>query len=90
VAHWECRYCDRPMFRPIVVDGDEICMCGAEWADVKIWVEDEEYDESELDDLYDEDDEEDWDDGMLNCGCCSCCGCTCSDWYEEEYEDDET
>lgn len=50
MAHYECKYCDRPagyMGIPITVGDEEICACGAEWADAKILVEDDEY--------YDED-----------------------------------
>lgn len=80
MAHWECRYCDRPagyMGIPIKLEGDLICACGAEWEDAKVLVEDEEY---ESDYLFEDDDENvDWDfgDDRLDCGCCSCCGCSC-------------
>lgn len=45
MAHYECRYCDRPagyMGIPIAVGEELICACGAEWADAKILVEDDE------------------------------------------------
>ncbi|MED1955113.1 hypothetical protein [Brevibacillus centrosporus] len=41
MAHYECKYCDSP-FGPIRVGDELICRCGAEWADAKILVEDEE------------------------------------------------
>lgn len=62
--HWECKYCDRPagyMGIPIKVENEpDICVCGAEWEDAKIFVEDEELDFSEFKDDY-EDDYEDFD-----------------------------
>ncbi|MNH75594.1 hypothetical protein D3C73_278380 [compost metagenome] len=41
MAHYECRYCDRPsgyMGIPITVGSEQICACGAEWEDAKILV----------------------------------------------------
>jgi hypothetical protein len=56
--HWECRYCDRPK-STVVIDGDEVCVCGAEWIDAKILIHttDEEDDAiiEELNAMTDED-----------------------------------
>ncbi|WGT38532.1 hypothetical protein QH639_22425 [Lysinibacillus sp. 1 U-2021] len=42
MAHYECKYCDS-CFGSTVIDGDRVCIgCGAEWADAKILVDDEE------------------------------------------------
>lgn len=64
MAHWECRYCDSP-FGPVKVGDEEVCRCGAEWADAKILVEDE----PEYESLYGDDDDDfmhdepgDWED----------------------------
>lgn len=46
MAHYECKYCDRPagyMGIPITVGSEQICACGAEWEDAKILVEDDEF-----------------------------------------------
>lgn len=48
MAHYECKYCDRPEGLygiPITVGDEEICACGAEWADAKILVKDEDEEE---------------------------------------------
>jgi hypothetical protein len=45
MAHYECKYCDRPagyMGIPIKVEGERVCVCGAEWEDAKIWVQEDE------------------------------------------------
>lgn len=45
--HPECKYCDN-VFPPRNFDGDLVCSnCGAEWADARIMVEDEEYDDED-------------------------------------------
>lgn len=50
MAHYQCKYCDRPvgyMSIPIKVGDELICACGAEWEDAKILVDDnmDEFDE---------------------------------------------
>lgn len=88
---WECRYCDRPagyMGIPIKVGDEEICACGAEWEDAKIWVEysDEEFDSLLYDEYpYEEDLEIETD--TYDCGCRRDDGCYC-DLYNEEDGDD--
>jgi DNA-directed RNA polymerase subunit M/transcription elongation factor TFIIS len=74
--HPECKYCDNPM-PPGEIGGDVVCSrCGAEWADARIMVEDEEYDDNDLPDLYEDelpdledDDLPDEDEGL---GCVDC------------------
>ncbi|WP_313639587.1 hypothetical protein [Paenibacillus sp.] len=48
--HPECKYCDNPM-PPTNYAGDLVCSrCGAEWADARMMVEDEEYEPLDIDD----------------------------------------
>lgn len=75
--HWECRYCDRPvgyMGIPITVGDEEICACGAEWADAKILVEDDVGHNENFE--------------MLPCGCFEEFGCNCNDDDFDDYNDD--
>lgn len=64
MAHYECRYCDRPAGVygiPIAVGDEQICACGAEWEDAKILVEDEEIspqEQREIEEMYREMEEE--------------------------------
>ncbi|MNY31969.1 hypothetical protein D3C86_1661570 [compost metagenome] len=103
MAHYECKYCDRPagyMGIPITVGDEQICACGAEWADAKILVEDEEIspqEQREIDEMYREMEEEEEkrrfaqeleeESDSLPCGCCACCGCSCD--YEDLEDDHE-
>lgn len=68
--HPECKYCDNPM-PPGEIGGDIVCSrCGAEWADARIMVEDEEYDDDGDLLLLEDDDQpelEDEYDGCVDC-----------------------
>lgn len=101
MAHWECKYCDRPagyMGIPIKVGDEEVCACGAEWADARILVEDEEVEDFDEEDDFMHDEPSNWDQddesiddddfGLLDCGCCPCCGCSCYD-LEDDYEEED-
>lgn len=72
MAHYECKYCDRTagyMGIPITVEDTKVCVCGAEWEDAKILVEDDDIDSNENLEL-------------LPCGCFEDHGCNCHE-YED-------